>query len=78
VVCDDFFHDGFLLFINIIPQFWTACVVFGPLLWSEMRWWSPADSIKRNQMFVLAFVPVTLLFTAMTYGFPSIALLGIK
>lgn len=20
-------------------QFWTACVVFVPLMWSELRWW---------------------------------------
>ncbi|KAJ8695622.1 Squalene epoxidase [Pleurotus ostreatus] len=23
--------------------FWTACVVFGPLLWSEIRWWAPSS-----------------------------------
>ncbi|KDQ06372.1 hypothetical protein BOTBODRAFT_39657 [Botryobasidium botryosum FD-172 SS1] len=27
------------LFIESICVFWTACVVFGPLLWSEIRWW---------------------------------------
>jgi len=26
-------------FINIFVQFWAACVVFCPLLWSEIRWW---------------------------------------
>jgi len=27
------------LFVESICVFWTACVVFGPLLWSEIRWW---------------------------------------
>ncbi|KAG8711382.1 Squalene epoxidase [Ceratobasidium sp. 395] len=26
-------------FVVLDKQFWTACVVFGPLLWSEIRWW---------------------------------------
>ncbi|KAF8596866.1 squalene epoxidase [Ceratobasidium sp. AG-I] len=27
------------LFVRSIMVFWTACIVFGPLLWSEIRWW---------------------------------------
>ncbi|KAI6123133.1 squalene epoxidase-domain-containing protein [Pisolithus thermaeus] len=27
------------LAVRGIKVFWTACVVFGPLLWSEIRWW---------------------------------------
>lgn len=27
------------LFIKAIRVFWTACVVFGPLLWTEIKWW---------------------------------------
>jgi len=23
----------------LLLQFWTACKVFGPLIWSEIRWW---------------------------------------
>ncbi|CEL56370.1 squalene monooxygenase [Rhizoctonia solani AG-1 IB] len=33
------FSDYPRLFIQSIVVFWTACVVFGPLLWSEIRWW---------------------------------------
>ncbi|KAI0319655.1 squalene epoxidase-like protein [Amylostereum chailletii] len=28
-----------LLFLKAIRVFWTACIVFGPLLWTELRWW---------------------------------------
>ncbi|EUC54786.1 squalene monooxygenase [Rhizoctonia solani AG-3 Rhs1AP] len=27
------------LFAQSFAVFWTACIVFGPLLWSEIRWW---------------------------------------
>ncbi|CAE6496654.1 unnamed protein product [Rhizoctonia solani] len=27
------------LFVQSFAVFWTACIVFGPLLWSEIRWW---------------------------------------
>ncbi|KAF9221254.1 SE-domain-containing protein [Gyrodon lividus] len=27
------------LLLKSVKVFWTACVVFGPLLWSEIRWW---------------------------------------
>ncbi|KAH7884061.1 squalene epoxidase-domain-containing protein [Phlebopus sp. FC_14] len=27
------------LTVKSFRVFWTACVVFGPLLWSEIRWW---------------------------------------
>lgn len=27
------------LLIKSVRVFWMACVVFGPLLWSEIRWW---------------------------------------
>ncbi|KAF8526855.1 squalene epoxidase-domain-containing protein [Hysterangium stoloniferum] len=27
------------LAIRSVVVFWTACVVFGPLVWSELRWW---------------------------------------
>ncbi|KAF8624351.1 hypothetical protein AX17_007152 [Amanita inopinata Kibby_2008] len=38
------------LLIRSVRTFWTACVVFGPLLWSEIRWWSPQDSATRSKM----------------------------
>jgi len=28
-----------VLFFKSIRVLWTACIVFGPLLWSEVRWW---------------------------------------
>ncbi|EIW85971.1 squalene epoxidase [Coniophora puteana RWD-64-598 SS2] len=27
------------LFLKSFQVFWTACIVFGPLLWTEIRWW---------------------------------------
>ncbi|QRV88438.1 squalene monooxygenase [Ceratobasidium sp. AG-Ba] len=27
------------LIVKSFMVFWTACIVFGPLLWSEIRWW---------------------------------------
>ncbi|KAL4061679.1 squalene epoxidase-domain-containing protein [Scleroderma yunnanense] len=27
------------LMVKSVRVFWTACVVFGPLLWTEIRWW---------------------------------------
>lgn len=54
------FYQYPFLFIESIQVFWTACVVFGPLLWSELRWWSPSDSKRRNTIFVFATVPIVL------------------
>jgi len=28
-----------VLIFRSFATFWTACVVFGPLVWSEVRWW---------------------------------------
>ncbi|PFH48637.1 hypothetical protein AMATHDRAFT_149420 [Amanita thiersii Skay4041] len=35
------FYNYPWLVIKSIRIFWTACVVFGPLLWTEIRWWAP-------------------------------------
>lgn len=48
------------LFIQSIRVFWTAVVVFGPLMWSELRWWSPTDAKRRNR--VLAFTAFPIIF----------------
>ncbi|KAH7911826.1 squalene epoxidase-domain-containing protein [Hygrophoropsis aurantiaca] len=32
-------HEYPGLCVKSIQVFWTACVVFGPLLWTEMKWW---------------------------------------
>ncbi|KIY51894.1 hypothetical protein FISHEDRAFT_36287, partial [Fistulina hepatica ATCC 64428] len=29
------------LLVCAVNVFWTACVVFLPLLWTEVRWWTP-------------------------------------
>lgn len=31
---------------HMTTQFWTACVVFGSLLWSEIRWWAAKGKVK--------------------------------
>ncbi|PPQ81167.1 hypothetical protein CVT26_010479 [Gymnopilus dilepis] len=56
------------LLIKSVRVFWTACIVFGPLLWSELRWWSPADSQRKlNQLLFSAFVLPLVLFLAVQY-----------
>ncbi|KAI0723634.1 squalene monooxygenase [Fomitopsis betulina] len=32
-------EDWPILFLKCIRVFWTACVVFMPLVWTEIRWW---------------------------------------
>ena len=49
------------LCFKAIRVFWTACVVFGPLLWTEIRWWSPSDSTRRNKIVMLSTIPAVLL-----------------
>ncbi|RDB27679.1 Squalene monooxygenase [Hypsizygus marmoreus] len=48
------------LFLKSLRVFWTACVVFGPLLWTEIRWWAPTDKKRRNSVLVKASVPFLL------------------
>jgi len=43
---------------------WTACVVFCPLLWSELRWWSPDDSRERRKV----LLQIVLILGAMVIG----------
>ncbi|TFK21857.1 squalene epoxidase [Coprinopsis marcescibilis] len=49
------------LTIKAIRVFWTACIVFGPQLWAEIRWWSPSDTKRKNKIFLLAVIPFLLL-----------------
>ena len=57
-------------------QFWTACVVFGPLLWTEIRWWSDSDPSKRINLLLLSMIPVVLMSSvAIIYGLPDVGLL---
>ncbi|TFK62151.1 SE-domain-containing protein [Pluteus cervinus] len=35
------------LAITSVRVFWKACVVFGPLLWTEVRWWAPSPDRLR-------------------------------
>ncbi|GLB41490.1 putative squalene epoxidase [Lyophyllum shimeji] len=51
-------HQYPFLLIKALRVFWTACVVFGPLLWSEIRWWAPADTRRRNGVLLTALLPV--------------------
>ena len=55
----------FLLF-SLFSQFHTACIVFLPLIWSEIRWWSPTDLLAtrriRRQLFFIAFSASAIFF----------------
>ncbi|KAF8890022.1 squalene epoxidase [Gymnopilus junonius] len=67
-----------VLLVKSVRVFWTACIVFGPLLWSELRWWSPSDTRKRDQLFLSALIlPFALLVLAIQYEhilLPSVGL----
>jgi squalene monooxygenase len=52
------FYEYPNLFIQSIRVFWTAVVVFGPLMWSELRWWSPTDTKRRNRVAFFAIFPI--------------------
>ena len=41
-----------------IFQFWTACVVFGPLLWTEVRWWSSNGKSTWTHFLLIALIPI--------------------
>ncbi|KAG6810313.1 hypothetical protein H0H92_012467 [Tricholoma furcatifolium] len=47
------------LTIKAFNVFWTACVVFGPLLWSELRWWGPVENPYRA--FLRLMMPVIMI-----------------
>jgi len=67
------------LFIKSVSVFWTACVVFGPLLWTEIRWWSPNNiGSIRSQPLLVALVPIILVFVAVNCGvqIPGLELLS--
>ncbi|KAF8159204.1 squalene epoxidase [Crassisporium funariophilum] len=71
------FYEYPALVLKGIRVFWTACVVFGPLLWTEIRWWSGSDTSKRNQLLLSVFIPIALLYLASNYGLPGVSLLGL-
>ncbi|KAK0222011.1 squalene epoxidase-domain-containing protein [Armillaria fumosa] len=49
------FDEYPVLVFKSLRVFWTACVVFGPLLWSEIRWWSPDDVKARRRAQIVGF-----------------------
>ncbi|KAH9479128.1 Squalene monooxygenase [Psilocybe cubensis] len=66
------------LCIKSILVFWTACVVFGPLVWSEVRWWSPLDTSKRNHVLINALLPFVVLAVAVSGVVPGTEFLSIR
>ena len=63
--------------ILIYAQFLTACIVFGPLLWTELRWWTAAEA-SRGQLLIMSLVPLLLLLGAVNYGIPGLGLLAVQ
>ncbi|KAG6875754.1 hypothetical protein C0992_002508, partial [Termitomyces sp. T32_za158] len=52
-------HQYPALTFKALRVFWTACVVFGPLLWSEIRWWAPTSSTyNMNAMLLRTMMPI--------------------
>ncbi|PPQ94695.1 hypothetical protein CVT25_009550 [Psilocybe cyanescens] len=66
------------LCVKSVLVFWTACVVFGPLLWSEIRWWSPLDTTKRNQVAMKALLPFVVLLVALSGNIPGAEFLSVR
>jgi len=52
---------------------WTACVVFCPLLWSELRWWSPDDSRERRKVLLQTVLILGATVTGFTLAVQKIA-----
>ncbi|KAG5643931.1 hypothetical protein DXG03_009339 [Asterophora parasitica] len=55
------------LFVKALRVFWTACIVFGPLLWSELRWWAPNDTRSRNVVLAKTALPVLALLGGLVW-----------
>ncbi|KAG6915714.1 hypothetical protein DXG01_010272 [Tephrocybe rancida] len=52
------------LSLKALRVFWTACIVFGPLVWSEIRWWGPANSshkLLRTMLTILSTLGLAML-----------------
>ncbi|KXN90334.1 Squalene monooxygenase [Leucoagaricus sp. SymC.cos] len=65
-----------ILFFKSFRVFWTACVVFGPLVWSELRWWSPDDPQERNKVLLQTTLLVGAAIADLDlYGIPGLGLL---
>lgn len=61
-------------------QFWTACVVFGPLLWTEIRWWSSSGGKStRSHSLLIALIPI-IVFAVANSGIqiPGLEILSIR
>ncbi|KAF5341025.1 hypothetical protein D9611_005919 [Ephemerocybe angulata] len=63
------------LALHSLRVFWAAILVFGPLLWSEIRWWSPSDTRRRNRVVAFAVLPVVVLVVV---GFVALGAVGMK
>jgi len=61
-------HEYPLLLIKSIRTFWTACVVFGPLLWSEIRWWAPHDHVADPKALMSVLLPFAFVILGMAIG----------
>ncbi|KAF5345161.1 hypothetical protein D9758_009649 [Tetrapyrgos nigripes] len=55
------------LMLKSLLVFWTAIIVFVPLMWTEIRWWSPDDArVTRNTLVGLAIPAGVILGLATT------------
>ncbi|KAG6827569.1 hypothetical protein H0H87_004427 [Tephrocybe sp. NHM501043] len=70
------FYQYPALSIKALRVFWTACVVFGPLLWSEIRWWAPAGNsdkahyaLLRTIMPLISTLGIAMLIYRQGFGF---------
>ncbi|KAF9270843.1 squalene epoxidase [Marasmius fiardii PR-910] len=50
------------LALKSISVIWTASVVVFPLIWSEIRWWSPEEKLPRHRPALVFIGCLTLLF----------------
>ncbi|KAF9003006.1 squalene epoxidase-like protein [Cyathus striatus] len=57
-----------MLALKAVRVFYTACVVFGPLLWTEVRWWVPQQQENITKTGFEIVLPMLLAFGAVGYG----------
>ncbi|KAF8635148.1 hypothetical protein AX15_000526 [Amanita polypyramis BW_CC] len=56
------------LFVQSIRTFWKACVVFGPLVWTEVRWWAPHNWTGYSRVVASALLSLMLVILGAFLG----------
>ncbi|KAJ7166479.1 squalene epoxidase-domain-containing protein [Mycena crocata] len=63
------FNEYPMLLRRSVKILHTACLVFLPLVWSEMRWWAPAAPPKKAKAFIM---PITMKIYVVWFTVPML------